>query len=60
MKSVKSNPSGGKIIMRRLGDPQLPRDAVKMSQVVRWKSGKAEIHYIYSKTMDIYFDFKFK
>ena len=60
MKSVKSNPSVGNVIMTNLKDPRLPIGAVKMSQHFYTFRGKIEIHYIKDVEKNIFFDFKFK
>ena len=60
MKSVKSNPSAGKVIMTNLKDTRLPNGAVKMSQQFNTFRGKIEIHYIKDVAKNIFFDFKFK
>ena len=60
MKSVKSNPSVGNVIMTNLKDPRLPIGAVKMSQQFNTFRGKIEIHYIKDVAKNIFFDFKFK
>ena len=60
MKSVKSNPFTGKVIMTNLKDTRLPNGAVKMSQQFNTFRGKIEIHYIKDVAKKIFFDFKFK
>ena len=60
MESAKSNPSAGKILNIRLKDSRLPKGAVKMSQVFDTSIGKIDIHYVWDKARNIFFDFKFK
>ena len=60
MDEIKSNPSQGKIIMENLKDTRLNSDCVKMSYIRTTSEGKVEIHYIWDKAKDVFFDFKFK
>jgi hypothetical protein len=60
MEEIKSNPSQGKIIMGNLKDTRLNSDCVKMSYVRTTSEGKVEIHYIWDKAKNVFFDFKFK
>ena len=56
---VRSDPASGKIIIASLADPRLPAGTVKLSQIVYWTEGSAEIHYLFHAAYG-YFDFKFK
>ena len=59
MESAKSNPSAGKIIINELKDTRL-NGSVKMTQYFDTSKGGIEIHYIWDKINNIFFDFKFK
>ena len=60
MDSAKSNPAGGKVLDITLKDPRLSKSTVKMSQVFDTSKGKIEIHYLWDKAKNAFFDFKFK
>ncbi len=60
MKAAKADPSDGKIIMKELGDKRLDKAAVvKMSKHFKTFRGNFDIHYLWDRTKNVYFDFKF-
>jgi len=63
MEQVKSNPSAGTQLTRiTLNDPRWPSSEgwVKMQQIVPTSQGNINIHYVYSQTLNVFDDFKFK
>lgn len=60
MDSAKSNPSAGKVLNIKLKDTRLPEGSVKMSQIFDTSKGRIQIHYVWDKVKNMFFDFKFK
>ena len=60
MESAKSNPSAGKIIIKKLKDPRIPAGYSKYQQSFQTSRGKIVIHYVGNAVKNHYFDFKYK
>ena len=60
MKAARSDPMGGKVIMKELHDPRLPAGFVKLQQYFETSKGPIEIHYVGDLAKQVFYDFKFK
>ena len=59
MKSAKSRPEAGKVIIPKLSDPRIPNGFVKLQQTFHTSQGTINIHYIGNVAKKVFTDFKF-
>jgi hypothetical protein len=59
MDEIKSNPQLGSEINLKLNDPRLSDDCVKIVKYYQTSEGSFEIHYVWDKLNNVFFDFKF-